>query len=217
MKKTLMIMLFCTMFTAGQAQTFAEWFKQKQTQKKYLVQQIAILKVYKNSLQKGYAIAKEGLTTIGNSKNNEYTLHGNYFTSLQKVHPSIKNYNRISDIIFIQNKIIQACNIALIQARESGVYNENEISYVQRVYGRLLNECKTKSEELITITVDNKLEMTDNERMERIDALYDDMQDQYTFLKSFSNATIVLAASRTKAKNNVETSRILYGIKNEEL
>ena len=46
MKKLLIMFLLGMLATTTQAQTFAEWFKQKKTQKKYLVQQIAALQVY---------------------------------------------------------------------------------------------------------------------------------------------------------------------------
>ena len=41
----------------GHSQKWDEWFKQKKTQKKYLIQQIAALKVYLGYLKEGYDIA----------------------------------------------------------------------------------------------------------------------------------------------------------------
>jgi len=45
--------------------------------------------------------------------------------------------------------------------------------------------------------------------------LYLDMQDKLTFSQSFSNDAVSLAASRLKEKTDVQTSRVLHGIKNE--
>ena len=59
------------------AQTWAEWFRQKATQKKYLLQQIAALHVYSGYLSKGYSIAKDGLNTI-KSINPNYALAINH-------------------------------------------------------------------------------------------------------------------------------------------
>jgi len=64
------------------AQTFSEWFRQKKTQKKYLLQQIAALQVYIGYAQKGYRIAKEGLTTIGGFTKGEFDLHSDFINSL---------------------------------------------------------------------------------------------------------------------------------------
>ena len=58
MKKILILFLLTIIVTTTQAQTFAEWFRQKKTQKQYLIQQIAALQVYIGYAQKGYSIAK---------------------------------------------------------------------------------------------------------------------------------------------------------------
>ncbi|ULT42931.1 conjugal transfer protein TraI [Niabella defluvii] len=74
MKKILLFLLLVV--SAGsnlQAQTFAEWFQQKKTQKKYLLQQIAALQVYIGYAKKGYNIAKDGLNTIGGFTRGELT------------------------------------------------------------------------------------------------------------------------------------------------
>lgn len=54
-------MAFVFSFQLAEAQTFDEWFRQKKTQKKYLVQQIAALKVYLGYLKEGYEIAQKGM------------------------------------------------------------------------------------------------------------------------------------------------------------
>jgi hypothetical protein len=40
------------------------------------------------------------------------------------------------------------------------------------------------------------------------------MQDKYAFAKSFGDQAKVLAVQKAKDKNNIETSRSFYGIKN---
>lgn len=215
MKKILVIILLCSFATVAQAQVFGEWFQQKKTQKKYLLQQIAALQVYIKYLQKGYAIAKEGLTLIGDIKNGEFTLHKDYFHSLKNVNPIIRNYSKVTDIVALQTKVIQIYNKAYKQAQESDAFHPDEISYIYRVYSRLIDDCSITLDELISVTTDKKLEMKDDERMERIDGLYLNMHDQYTFVKKFSNETLILAKSRVNTKNDVETSRVLQGINPE--
>lgn len=199
----------------AKAQTFEEWFQQKKTQKKYLLQQIAGLQVYIGYLQKGYSIAKNGLTAIGDFKNGEFNLHSDYFNSLKNVNPRIKSYARVADIISVQVKIVQTYHQVYSQAKKSNAFTTDEINYLYRVFERLTDDCNANIDELIMLTTSGKLEMKDDERLQRIDALYNDMQDKYTFAKSFSNEAMELAAARIKAKNDVQTSRVILGIKNE--
>jgi hypothetical protein len=213
MKNLIIIMLLVVFATGAKAQTFAEWFQQKKTQKKYLLQQIAGLQVYMGYLQKGYSIAQKGLTAISDFKSGEFNLHYDYFNSLKNVNPKIKNYARVADIISCQVKIVQTYHQAYLWAKESIVFNADEIAYLFRVFGRLLDDCKANIDELIILTTSGKLEMKDDERLELIDDLYNDMQDKYTFAKSFSNEAMELAAARLKEKNDVQTSRLINGIK----
>jgi hypothetical protein len=213
MKKIIIIILLGLFATGAKSQTFAEWFQQKKTQKKYLLQQIAALQIYIGYLQKGYSIAKNGLTEISDFKNGEFNLHSDYFSSLKNVNPKIKNYARIADIISFQLKIVQTYHEIYQRAKQCNAFNTDEIAYVFRVFGRLLDDCTASIDELITLTTSGKLEMKDDERLQRIDALYKDMQNKYTFTKTFSNEVIELAAERLKEKNDVQTSRLINGIK----
>jgi len=213
MKKLLILFLLGMLATTTQAQTFAEWFKQKKTQKKYLVQQIAALKVYIGYAQKGYSIAKEGLNAIGDFKRGEFNLHTGYFNSLKSVNPKIKQYVKVADIMAMEVTIMQGYGRTRRHARESGAFNGEELDYIMRVLGRLLDDCENTLDELITVTTDGNPEMKDDERLKRIDILYKDMTDKYTFSQSFHNETMVLAASRIKENNDVRTSRALYDIK----
>lgn len=216
MKKILILFLFGMFATTTQAQTFAEWFQQKETQNQYLIQQIAALQVYIGYMQKGYSIAKEGLNTIGELKRGELNLHNGYFNSLKNVNPKIKQYAKVADIIAMQAIIIQRYGRTLRHVRKSGAFNSEELDYIMRVLGRLLDGCENTLDELIAVTSDGNLEMKDDVRLERIDILYQDMADKNTFSQSFNNETMVLAASRIKENNDVQTSRALYGITQNE-
>src|SRR5436190_21373731 len=99
MKKCLLSILLVATTIICHAQGLSEWFNQNATQKKYLLQQIAALQVYTQYLQKGYSIAKTGLTTIGNFKNGHFSLDKDFFASLENINPKIKKYSRVSDII----------------------------------------------------------------------------------------------------------------------
>jgi hypothetical protein len=215
MKKIIILFLLVSFTGGAKAQTFAEWFQQKKTQKKYLLQQIAGLQLYIGCIKKGYSIAQNGLTTISDFKNGEFHLHSDYFKSLKNVNPLVKNYSKVADIIFYQVQIVQTYRQAYKRIKKSNAFTPNEIAYMNRVFGRLMDDCYAAIDELIIVTTSGKLEMTDDARIERIDALYEEMEDKYSFLKSFSGETIAVADARAKEKNDVEDGRLIYGVKNE--
>lgn len=196
MKRLIILISFAILSTGTKAQTFAEWFRQSATQKKYLLQQIAALQVYIGCVQKSYSIAKQGLNAISDIKNGEFNLHKDYFKSLKTVNPKIKNYSKVADIILLQVNIIKIYKEAAKQLKHSGTFNAGEIIYINGVFDRMMEDCVKTIDALITVITSGELEMKDDERLKRIDALYSDMQDKYTFVQGFSNEAKFLAASR---------------------
>lgn len=216
MKKMLLFLLILVSMAGSlKAQTLAEWFQQKKTQKKYLLQQIAALQIYIGYAQKGYQIAKEGLTTIGGFTRGEFNLHADYFNSLKVVNPEIKHYAKVAEIIGLQIKIVENYNSTSRKLKSTNAFSNDELNYIRSAFSNLLDDCEKTLDELITVTTDEKLEMKDDERIARIDKLYLDMQDKFTFCNSFSNDAKLLAVSRIKEQTEVKTSRALQGIKNK--
>ena len=214
MKKTLLSVLVVLSFKVSTAQTFEEWFKQKKTQKKYLIEQIVAFKIYLGYVQKGYSIARKGLTTIGNIKKGDFSLHNDFLSSFKSVNPTIRNYSKVPDIIAFQVKIIQSYKSTYKYVQSISLYSPAEIDFIYRVFTNLINNSSDDLDELIAVVTANELEMKDDERLKRIDAIYASIQDKYAFAKNFGDEAKVLAVQKAKDKNNLETSRKLYGIKN---
>ena len=213
MKKLFVTTLLTILSMGAKAQILGGFFSQGSTQKKYLLQQIAALQVYIGYAQKGYSIAKQGLNTISSIKHGEFNLHTNYYSSLKTVNPSIKDYAKVAAIIALQVRIVKVYKNASDQIQQSRAFTNNENSYLNGVFDRLVDDCNKTIDELIDVVTSNKLEMKDDERLKRIDNLYADMQGKYTFVQAFSNEAKMLAVSRTREQNDIETSRAINGIK----
>lgn len=181
-------------------------------QRKVLLQQIAALKIYTDYAQKGYSVVKKGLTTIGDFKRGEFNLHSDYFNSLKTVNPKIKTYAKVGEIIALQLKIIKSSSFIIRQVQWDDLFHGNEIAYIKRVVDRLIENCDGNLEELLTIVTDGQLEMKEEERMKRIDALYLNMLENYSFGESFTKQTRLMVLSRAKEKKDLKTSRDLNGI-----
>lgn len=214
MKKLLSVVLLMLLLRQGSAQTFSEWFQQKETQKKYLLQQIAALQVYIGHVQKGYAITKQGLLTISDLKEGVLNVHSDHFQSLKAVNGRIGNYSRVVDVIAMQVKVITTCKDALKGMKRSGAFNNDEINYASGVYNRLLEDCLKTVEALIAVTTSGELAMKDEERLKQIDNLYADMQSKYTFANAFSDEVSLHAAARVREQSDIQTTKVLHGIKN---
>lgn len=215
MKNISILLIFYLLGTTTHAQTFEEWFEQKQTQKKYLLEQIAALKVYSNYLEKGYKILEFGLNTISEFKNGDLEQHTGYFSSLQTINPNIQKLEKGEDIYAIHSNIIKIYEGVSADIHLNQEFKTDEVAYIHRVFSRLLEACSKVVNALDVVTSSGKLEMKDNERMQYIDLLHLEMQDQYTFARSFRNEVHVLAAARLNSKNELQKTLTLYGLKTE--
>lgn len=213
--KRIMLLAIATVLCIGSvsAQTVDEWVNQKSTQKKYLLQQIAALQVYIGYAKKGYNIVSGGINTIRDIKKGELNLHNTFFSSLKTINPKISRYAKVADIIFYQVRIIKLVRQTLQSIREANQFTVQEIEYCKIVLDALLNDCVQSITELLDIITPDKLQMTDDERLGKIDKLYLDMQDKFTFCNVMSDDISLLALQRLTEQAEINRSKLINGIK----
>lgn len=196
----------------GQAQNTAEWLRQKNTQKKYLLQQIAALQIHLESIKKGYRIARTGLHAVSDLKNGEFNLHSLYIQSLKKVNPTIRKYGRIAEISATQVKILKDYKALKDRIQADGMYSRAELDYIDRALGSILDNCEQVISDLIDVLSDGKLELKDDERLERIDKLYNAMQENADLSRSFSYEVMGISQNRASIHLNIQSSRSRAGL-----
>lgn len=182
-------------------------------QVKLYLKQIGLNEVLINYLKKAMSIAKFGLTTIEDIKNGEFSLHRIFFDKLKSVNPKIKNLAKVADIITLQVQIIKNYQSSYKQIKESNQFSNSEISYIYSVFSKLLDDTGNNLEELYKVLASDQYQMTDDERIKRIDDLYAEMQCSYVFTQHFSKETLVIAMQRMKEGNDIKQTRDWYGIK----
>jgi hypothetical protein len=203
MNKLILTLAFAIGGTICNAQTFNEWFRQKKTQKKYLLQQIAALRVYLDYLKKGYKIVDKGLTIVGDIKQGKFDLDIEYLESLKNVNSAVSGSAKVASIVAYQRMIIIEFRRLKSLTNATDLLTNEEKQYVENVYANMLRESEMSLDELDRVLSNSDFEMKDDERVKRVDGLYVDMKDKYTFTKSFANSTEVLIAQRSKDKQEV--------------
>lgn len=188
------------------AQTFAEWFDQKSTQKKYLYQQIAALQIYSGYLHKGYTIAKGGLGSIDGYIGNEHGLHSSYYAHLKTASVLVKNNPQINDILRWQQDILQKTG----QLKAQNGLTANEALYVNKVCKALLSDCDARLNDLQIILGDQKTEMSDEERIRQIARLHQAMEDNYRFAASFQAQLQLYVRDKKQQVQDINTLNHLY-------
>ncbi|MDQ8013175.1 MAG: hypothetical protein REI96_12045 [Flavobacterium nitrogenifigens] len=181
-------------------------------QRKELLLQIAALQVYIDYAKKGYSAVSKGLHFIGDAKKGEVNLHGDYFTSLLKINPKVRNYYKAAEIISMQLKIMKIYKRTLADLKTADLFHGSELDHIERSFQRLLQNCGDTLEQLLAVTTDSKLELKDDQRIERIDALHETMLEDYNFCISFSGDARVLSVSKTAEKKGSKNASAVYGL-----
>ena len=194
------------------AQTFDEWFEQNSTRKKYQDQQIGELQIYMSLLQQGYGIVESGLDTIGGYKQAEYDVHHQYYLSLGTVSPVVAGMPQVSEILTLEQRVVDRWTAALASYNASGVLQPAELSYLQHVYGQVVQYGLADVNLLNDVLTDNTLQLSDNERMAGVLAIDARMRERYRATMELTRAADGVVAQRTIRAADQQTLAQLYGL-----
>jgi hypothetical protein len=195
-------LLVITMATPIRAQTLNEWVKQKKTQKAYLIQQIAALKVYLEYLKDGYDIVKKGMAMVGDIKEGNFNSHKEYFGSLRNVNRLVSSSPQASRLVYLQTVTVRLIN-QLRNRLNDPELTEAEREYLERVCSNLLKITQDNTQKLETLLTDGKLEMKDDERIDRLNDLYTNALRCFTFTRTLCNDTNLLILQRERDRRDV--------------
>lgn len=177
------------------------------------VEKLAQFKKILKNMKDAYKIIFKGYTAVKDLSQGNFTLHKTFLDGLMEVSPAVKKYKRIADIFKYQLRITKEYKAAYNQFRDDKQFTPQEIEYVGKVYSNLFNETLKSLEELAMVITAGKLRMSDDERLQAIDKIYETVVDQYSFLNEFNNNTAILSLQRKSEQTEIKMSRIINGIK----
>lgn len=211
MKRLLLLLLFTLAGSAPlRAQTFEEWFRQKKTQKKYLVQQIAALRAYAGTLREGYALLDEGLSTVQHIRNGDLGLHQDFFSSLQAVNPQLPALAAVADILGWQAAILRDFRESLRLLRQAGLLTEAELGHIAQVQNRVLQACVAEAAALRLLLSPGRLALSDAERLQQLTGIHHRMREAFGFSRAFLEEARLLSLQRAGARREAASLHQLY-------
>lgn len=210
MKKVIVMVLLCIASMQVFSQTWDEWVRQKKTQLKYLREQIAALMVYREFIQKGYAIARDGLHVIADIKQSDFDLHNGYFHSLQDIKPTIAGYSKVTKAFAIHANIQR--QVKATHRLLSADLLAHTADYCKKVMLLFSDDVKENMSQLHLLITDGNYALTDDERLQRIEKICDRFADQYQFSKSFHTAVTSIVANRQTELNDGRALQKMYNL-----
>ena len=185
---------------------------QAQGTRKTMLAQLAALKGYIITAEKGYQIAKEGVYLIRDIKSGEFFLHQVFFQSLKNVDDGVWQNPELNESF----RLIQAIDKAFahaIRAYEAARWlRTEEVQYIRGLQQRLAVQGRDDHKELETLTTDGTLSMTDGKRISRIKKVSTSLRQRYSQAKSFLADVAWLINQRQKEQAYTGTLKKWYGI-----
>jgi hypothetical protein len=199
-----MVLLISAQAAHAQSFSFSDLFNQASKQKQYYLQQIAAYEAFESELKMGYGVLRHGLSGIAAINTAELNAHSAYYTSLKQPGTVVKNSTQVQDILTWHTDITHSFSQPF-----NGLTGDEQ-SYISLVQTNLLQACNTDLTELQNLLRYGTWQMTDDERLKRLDKIHADMQDKYQFSQSFCNSLRLLSAQRQQGANDAQTLKSLY-------
>lgn len=213
--KNIWATIIASLLCAGtaEAQSLGEWIRPKKKQKEYLIQQVLANQSLVYALRTGYRVAQYGLQTVWLGKNHELRLHQYFFDVLKTINPKVLEYGRVADFIVKQSRLIRLARKHEQDLRQQRGLNGEQLGYVDRVYDRMRRSAEDLLWELLITILADDLALTDDQRIGRIDALYNEMEVLERAFSRFSMDQQGLVQARKRAQRERLTIQDWYGVK----
>ncbi|WP_242917468.1 TerB family tellurite resistance protein [Pontibacter liquoris] len=207
MKRRLTLLLFVLMLATR------VWAQEQEIQQLLLnVEKLARLKEILGEMENGYQVLSAGYTRVRDISQGSFHQHQTYLAGLLQVSPTVKNYHKVARIIRYQVLLVREYRQAYTRFKADGNFSPQELDYMRGVYERLFRQSLDNLDALTTVVTATALRMTDDERLQAIDALFREMEEALLFLRHFNKSTTLLAVQRHRAKSDVAALRRSYGI-----
>lgn len=197
--------LLCPVWVHGQ--TWNEIFRQKKTQEKYLLKQIAYLKLYADQAWKGYRLVGSGLKTISDFSSGEFRLHQAFISGLSKVSFLVGKDVRVEETA--KYYILINASFGALQ-KSSASFSQADINYLRKVEHGLMAEVNGDMDELLDVVLSGELEMGDEERLSRLKRIHASMQQKEGFARWFCSELQGLSKHQKTEQFGIEELRRLY-------
>jgi hypothetical protein len=139
-------------------------------------------------------------------------LYEDYFEELKKVKSALANYKRVKDIIEQQVAMVKEYKGAWALFRQDKNFTADELDYMLNIYTGMMDESVKNIDQLFMVVNSFAAQMADAKRLEIINRVADNVQQQFLDLSEFNTQNKILSLQRASEKGEIEYVRRLYGI-----
>jgi len=186
--------------TGAGAQGIGGIFSQGGTILKEYARQIVALHALISETEKGYHIMENGLNDIGRINGDEFALHGSFFSALRAVNPTLIGMPAVQEVKDLEGKMLQDLSTASQRWKQGVGLTTGELTLAGDLQSNVSERGAGMLRELEDLLTSDRLEMTDGQRMARIQDLAKRVRELYAFVELFITRMEGLIAARGRGK-----------------
>lgn len=157
-------------------------------------------------------LSKLKLNEISDWTEKQKELYQSYFDELNQVKSIISYYKRIRDITEKQARLVSEYQRYWELFLQDSHFSDDELDYMQKVYGGILSESLSNMEQIFTIIESFSTQMSDAQRLKLINDAADRIDENYTDLNTFNKQNVMLSLQRAKTKSEALKMKHFYGL-----
>lgn len=139
-------------------------------------------------------------------------MYDDYFKELWKVKAALAYYKRVKDIIERQVQMVNEYKGAWAIFKQDKNFTAEELDYMYNIYSGMMDESLKSIDQLFLVVNAFTTQMSDAKRLEIINTVSDNLEQQYVDLKDFNNQNKMLSIQRANELGEIEYVKRLYGL-----
>lgn len=150
----------------------------------------------------GYQILLNGYNRVTDLAEGNFSVHDLFITGLAAVNPVVRDYPRAKELILIQTKTLLAYRQAIRELNSPGFLKPVEIRQLEQLYTNINGSLVQLVDELLLIMSPGSLSMSDQQRIQAIDRLYDSSQKRFAHIQMLQQQLRELKTYRLQHKRD---------------
>jgi hypothetical protein len=157
-------------------------------------------------------MSKLKLDEISDWVEKQRKLYADYFDELWQVKAALTYYHRVKEIIEGQVSMVGEYKAAWALFRQDKNFTADELDYMSGIYTGLFNESVKSIDQLFLVVNAFATQMSDAKRLEIINSVSDNLEQQHMDLKEFNEQHKMISLQRAGERGEIETVKRLYGL-----
>jgi hypothetical protein len=139
-----------------------------------------------------------------------------YYDKLQAINNLVKDARKVQQTVLLVGDVSEMYVQNFGRMLNDPNFSARELTAIAKGYSALLGESTELLKELKQIVTSSTLSLSDKERMDIIDRVYNEVKEYHSLVRYYTNKNISVSILRAKKQNSTKRVLELYGTPNQK-